>query len=253
MADQHGPRPSGENQGGNNDGGGGYFGSGQRGDRSGPPGGYGGGGRGPNPGYGGGGRPGGGRPGGGRPGGGRPGGGRPGGGRPSGGQGGFGGGGGGSGGGGGRSFGPRQDGGRFDGPQQRPMRLPKPDIVHKDDAILIVNKPAGVPVLHGNSPTLCEMVDGLTGARRRRMRVAHMIDDACSGGVLYVAMRDSEDSPRDQTHPETSYLALVEGVFDEAAARTGETISAPVSRSSGLGATPSTHIRVVDSGNGLSL
>jgi ubiquinone/menaquinone biosynthesis C-methylase UbiE len=133
------------------------------------------------------------------------------------------------------------------------MRLPKPDIVHKDDAILIVNKPAGVPVLHGNSPTLCEMVDGLTGARRRRMRVAHMIDDACSGGVLYVAMRDSEDSPRDQTHPETSYLALVEGVFDEAAARTGETISAPVSRSSGLGATPSTHIRVVDSGNGLSL
>ncbi len=140
---------------------------------------------------------------------------------------------------------------RREGP--RPPKLPKPDIVHKDDNILIVNKPAGIPVLHGNSPTLCEMVDGLTGARRRRMRVAHMIDDECSGAVLFVAMRDSEDSPRDQTHPETSYLALVEGVFDEATALSGETVSSPVARSSGLGATPSSHIRVVDSGNGLSL
>lgn len=135
----------------------------------------------------------------------------------------------------------------------RAVRLPKPDIVHKDDYILIVNKPAGIPVLRGASPTLCEMVDDLTGARRRRMRVAHMIDDECSGAVLYVATRDSEDSPRDQTHPETSYLALVEGVFDEAAAQSGETVSSPVARSSGLGATPSSHIRVVDSGNGLSL
>ncbi|MCA9275314.1 MAG: methyltransferase domain-containing protein [Phycisphaerales bacterium] len=164
--------------------------------------------------------------------------------------------------GGGRSGGPPRFGGnRFDAPrggprperESRAPRPPKPVIVYKDDSILIINKLAGVPVLRGASPTVCEMVDALTGARRRRMRVAHIIEDQCSGGVLFVSMRDTEDSPRDQTHPETTYLALVEGVFDEEKAQMGETVSAPVSRSTGQGATPSTHIRVVDSGNGLSL
>ncbi|MCR9076341.1 MAG: hypothetical protein NXI07_09925, partial [bacterium] len=97
------------------------------------------------------------------------------------------------------------------------------------------------------------MVDTLTGARRRLMRVAHIIDDTCSGIVLYVATRNSDDSPRDQTHPETTYLALVEGVFDEDKLRTGETVSAPTSRYSGQGATPTSHIRVMESGNGLTL
>ncbi len=85
------------------------------------------------------------------------------------------------------------------------------------------------------------------------MRVAHIIDDTCSGIVLYVATRNSDDSPRDQTHPETTYLALVEGVFDEDKLRTGETVSAPTSRYSGQGATPTSHIRVMESGNGLTL
>lgn len=262
MADQQGPHHSG----GHNSGG--YYGAGRRSDRSGSShhggpadanqgrnsaGGYGSGGQNPgqgggqgggrpprqNTGFGGGGRAGGNRPSPGRPGG-FPSGGRPGGGRP----GGFSG--------GSRPSGPRGlDMDRREAP--RAPKLPKPEIVHKDNNILIVNKPAGIPVLHGASPTLCEMVEDLTGARRRRMRVAHMIDDECSGAVLFVAMRDTEDSPRDQTHPETSYLALVEGVFDEAAIRSGESVSAPVARSSGLGATPSSHIRIVDSGNGLSL
>jgi len=85
------------------------------------------------------------------------------------------------------------------------------------------------------------------------MRVAHELDTHASGIVLFVAMRDSEDSPRTQTHPESSYLALVEGVFSEEASRVGETVTGAVAHSSGIGATPSTHIRVVASGNGLSL
>ncbi len=97
------------------------------------------------------------------------------------------------------------------------------------------------------------MVDELSGARKRLMRVAHELDAHASGIVLFVAMRDSEDSPRTQTHPETSYLALVEGVFSEEASRVGETVTGAVAHSSGIGATPSTHIRVVETGNGLSL
>lgn len=154
---------------------------------------------------------------------------------------------------GGRPGGPRGDDRFGDEDRKRTPKPPKPDIIHKDDSILIVNKPAGIPVLKGPSPTLCEMVDSLTGARRRLMRVAHIIDDTCSGAVLYVATRNSDDSPRDQTHPETTYLALVEGVFDEDKQRTGETISAPTSRYSGQGATPTSHIRIMESGNGLTL
>ncbi len=236
MAHNNGNRPSGghpERSGGQ----GGYYGQGQRSgggggggghsSRGGRPGGPGGGNR-----FQGGSGRGGPRPGG--PGGGRFGGGRPGG-RPD-----------------PRQGGPRGD--RFgDEERKRGPKPPKPDIIHKDDSILIVNKPAGIPVLRGPSPTLCEMVDTLTGARRRLMRVAHIIDDTCSGIVLYVATRNSDDSPRDQTHPETTYLALVEGVFDEDKLRTGETVSAPTSRYSGQGATPTSHIRVMESGNGLTL
>ena len=140
-----------------------------------------------------------------------------------------------------------------DGPREVRVRYPKPNIVDKDNYILLVNKQAGIPTRKGQSPTLVDMVDELSGARKRLMRVAHELDTGASGIVLFVAMRNSEDSPRTQTHPETSYLALVEGVFDDEAKNIGETISGSVSQSSGLGATPSTHIRVVDSGNGLSL
>ncbi|MGV6813820.1 MAG: methyltransferase domain-containing protein, partial [Phycisphaerales bacterium] len=126
-------------------------------------------------------------------------------------------------------------------------------IIEKDNFVLLVNKPAGIPTKKGPFPTLVDMVDELSGARRRMMRVAHELDTQASGIVLFVAMRDSIDSPRTQTHPETSYLALVEGVFSSEANTVGETITGAVSHSSGLGATPSTHIRVVAAGNGLSL
>ncbi len=133
------------------------------------------------------------------------------------------------------------------------VRYPKPNIIEKDNFVLLVNKPAGTATRKGESPTMVDMVEELNGARKRMMRVAHELDTQASGIVLFVAMRDSVDSPRTQTHPETSYLALVEGVFSEEASRVGESVTGPVSHSSGLGATPSTHIRVIESGNGLSL
>ncbi len=144
-------------------------------------------------------------------------------------------------------------GDRRDQQREERNRPPKPDIIEKDNFVLLVNKPAGIATKKGQFPTLVDMVDELNGARRRMMRVAHELDLQASGIVLFVAMRDSEDSPRTQTHPETSYLALVEGVFSEEASRVGETITGSVTHSSGLGATPSTHIRVIESGNGLSL
>tara|TARA_R110002073_G_scaffold239285_1_gene400527 strand:- start:15823 stop:17901 length:2079 start_codon:yes stop_codon:yes gene_type:complete len=170
---------------------------------------------------------------------------------------------------GGPPFGQRQQGGpgrgynsgggygdprdRRDDEREERVRFPKPVIVEKDNFVLVVNKPAGTATRRGESPTMVDMVEELSGARKRLMRVAHELDAQASGIVLFVAMRDTEDSPRTQTHPETSYLALVEGVFSDDAKLTGESITGAVSHSSGIGATPSTHIRVVESGNGLSL
>ncbi len=118
---------------------------------------------------------------------------------------------------------------------------------------MAVYKPAGIPVKGGHSPTLVESVDQIAAARRSRMRVAHDIDAYASGIVLFAETRKSEDTPRQQTRPETTYIVVVEGVFDDEDHRVGKTINAPVSKWSGQGATPATNLRVLDSGNGLSI
>ncbi len=143
-------------------------------------------------------------------------------------------------------------GGRDDRRDNMP-RPPKAKIIFKDAFVMAVYKPAGIPVKGGNSPTLVESVDQIAGARRSRMRVAHDIDAYASGVVLFAETRKSEDTPRQQTRPETTYVVVVEGVFDEEEHRVGKTINAPVSKWSGQGATPATNMRVLDSGNGLSI
>lgn len=143
--------------------------------------------------------------------------------------------------------------GRRDNPRDTGPKPPKATIIFKDSFVLAVYKPAGIPVKGGQSPTLVESVDQIAGARRARMRVAHDIDAFASGIVLFAETRNSEDTPRQQTRPETTYIVVVEGVFEEEEHRTGKTINAPVSKWTGQGATPATNLRVLDSGNGLSI
>ena len=147
-------------------------------------------------------------------------------------------------------------GGRFDRPDQREEKMPTPpkaNVVFKDDAVCVVDKPAGLPIRGEDHNTLRESVWQLAFVRREKMRPAHEIDTLASGAVLLVRTRDETETPRQMTRPETNYLCVVEGVFDEEVAKSGSSINGPVVGSTSTGANPVTHFRVLESGNGLSL
>jgi 23S rRNA-/tRNA-specific pseudouridylate synthase/ubiquinone/menaquinone biosynthesis C-methylase UbiE len=170
-------------------------------------------------------------------------------------------------------FGGGNGGGRGGPPRGRPMgrpmgrpdgrqdfreepRMPKPpkaDVVFKDDAVCVVNKPAGLPIRGESHETLRESVWELGFVRKHKMRPAHEIDTLASGAVLLVRTRDEVDTPRQMTRPETNYLVLVEGEYDEEVVKTGSSINGPVEGSTSSGANPVTHFRVIASGGGLSL
>ena len=130
---------------------------------------------------------------------------------------------------------------------------PKANIIFKDDAVCVVDKPAGLPIRGDDHNTLRESVWQLGFVRREKMRPAHEIDTLASGGVLLVRTRDETETPRQMTRPETNYLCVVEGVFDEETRKTGSSINGKIKGSTSTGANPVTHFRVLESGNGLSL
>lgn len=153
----------------------------------------------------------------------------------------------------------QRDGGNFGGQRdQRETKIPDPpkaNVVFKDDAVCVVNKPAGLPIRGEDQDhnTLRESVWQLAFVRRQKMRPAHEIDTLASGAVLLVRTRDETETPRQMTRPETNYLCVVEGVFDEEVAKSGSSINGKVEGSTSTGANPVTHFRVLESGNGLSL
>lgn len=150
-------------------------------------------------------------------------------------------------------------GGRFDRPDPRDQRdekmptPPKANVVFKDDAVCVVDKPAGLPIRGEDHNTLRESVWQLAFVRREKMRPAHEIDTLASGAVLLVRTRDETETPRQMTRPETNYLCVVEGVYDEEVAQSGSSINGPIVGSTSTSANPVTHFRVLESGNGLSL
>jgi len=152
-----------------------------------------------------------------------------------------------------------QHGGRYDQRDQRDQREeklptpPKANVVFKDDWVCVVDKPAGLPIRGEDHNTLRESVWQLAFVRREKMRPAHEIDTLASGAVLLVKTRDETDTPRQLTRPETNYLCVVEGVFDEETAKSGSSINGKVVGSTSTGANPVTHFRVLESNDELSL
>lgn len=147
--------------------------------------------------------------------------------------------------------------GQFDRRDMRqPPKGPKPPkavVVFKDDAVCVVDKPAGLPIRGEDHNTLRESVWELPFVRREKMRPAHEIDTMASGAVLLVRTRDETETPRQMTRPETNYLVLVEGIFDEEVVKSGSSINGPIEGSKSKGANPITHYRVLETNNGLSL
>jgi 23S rRNA pseudouridine1911/1915/1917 synthase len=110
---------------------------------------------------------------------------------------------------------------------------PKDFIVHRDDALVVVDKPAGLVVHPASShrgETLVSLLEGIAGGGESgRPGIVHRLDKDTSG--LMVVAR-SEDAHRELSRQikarevRREYLALVEGTLD---ARTG-TIDAPLGR-----------------------
>jgi len=132
--------------------------------------------------------------------------------------------------------------------------MPRADIVERTEGVLVVNKPPGMPVRgEDDEITLRGCVRELAFARRQRMKPWHTIDAEASGAVAFVTGEDREDLAVPDGRPEVTYLALVDGLFEDGIAQTGTTINAPVIGADARGSTPVSHLRVVDAGADTSL
>jgi len=103
---------------------------------------------------------------------------------------------------------------------QRPPRRGELPILFEDDAIIVVNKPAGlltVPLPRRDAAPSVEdaLVDHLRSKGRRRPFVVHRIDRDTSGLVMFATRADAQSRLKDQFRrheAERIYLAVVYGV-----------------------------------------
>jgi 23S rRNA pseudouridine1911/1915/1917 synthase len=110
---------------------------------------------------------------------------------------------------------------------------PEPRIVHADDAVLVVDKPAGLvvhPAPSHRGPTLVDFLAGAVGGGEGdRPGIVHRLDKDTSGLMLVARTEAAHAALSAQIKArevERIYLALVEGTLDS---RSG-TIDAPLGR-----------------------
>lgn len=110
------------------------------------------------------------------------------------------------------------------------------EIIHEDDHIVVVNKPAGLVVHPAVGHTRGTLVHGLlhgralaTGSDPSRPGIAHRLDKDTSGVLVVAKSEQAYGSLVDQFRTRTvgkTYLALVHGAFVETEGR----IEAPIGR-----------------------
>ena len=153
-------------------------------------------------------------------------------------------------------------------PKPAPSPGPSPEVVYADDAVVVVNKPAGLTTVrhpeeaaeHGARarrflpPTLADMLPGLLGEPNRPVRAVHRIDRDTSGLVVFARTPEAERHLGQQFRAHTidrRYLALVRGrpqagriesriVRDRGDGRRGSTTEP------GEGQRAITHVRIVE-------
>jgi 23S rRNA pseudouridine955/2504/2580 synthase len=96
-----------------------------------------------------------------------------------------------------------------------PARAVEFPIVHEDDALIVVDKPAGTAV-HGGSGVSFGVIESLRAARpqARFLELVHRLDRETSGLLIVAKKRAAlvalQDAFRER-HPEKRYVALVKG------------------------------------------
>jgi len=100
---------------------------------------------------------------------------------------------------------------------QRQPRSPHPAIVYEDDAVVALNKPAGlpaVPVPGSDTPSAWSLLSAELRRRKQRAFVVHRIDRFTSGLLLFAKTEPDRDALVRQflAHtPVREYLAVVRG------------------------------------------
>jgi 23S rRNA pseudouridine1911/1915/1917 synthase len=112
---------------------------------------------------------------------------------------------------------PRKRRSRFSAGRNKPHFSRELSILYEDDAVIAVNKPAGllaVPVPGSDAPSALSLLVHALEPRRQRALVVHRIDRFASGVLLFAkTMRDRETLVRQfLAHtPVREYLAVVRG------------------------------------------
>jgi 23S rRNA pseudouridine1911/1915/1917 synthase len=109
----------------------------------------------------------------------------------------------------------------------------RPLVVHLDDALAVIDKPAGLvvhPAPSHKGETLVDLLEGIVGGGERgRSGIVHRLDKDTSGLMIVARDEDAHRSLSAQINRREvlrEYIALVEGAVE---ARTG-TIDAPLGR-----------------------
>lgn len=110
---------------------------------------------------------------------------------------------------------------------------PSPRIVHEDEWIVVVDKPAGLvvhPAPGVRGPTLVDLLEGLAGGEAGRPGIVHRLDKDTSGLLVAARTEQAHAALAAQVaarEVDREYVALVEGRLRS---REG-TIDAPIGRS----------------------
>lgn len=99
-----------------------------------------------------------------------------------------------------------------------PPTTPWLDILHKDQDIIVVNKPSGLLSVPGRSPDLYDSALARVRASHPLAQTVHRLDLGTSGVLLLATQRKAEANLRQQFQDRRTrkvYLALVEGVMEE--------------------------------------
>jgi 23S rRNA pseudouridine1911/1915/1917 synthase len=112
---------------------------------------------------------------------------------------------------------PRKGGHRSGKPDRRNRFLGKLVMLYEDDAVVALNKPAGlpaVPIKGSNTPSAWSLLSAELKPRRQRAFVVHRIDRFTSGVLLFAKTERDRDALVRQFldhSPVRQYLAVVRG------------------------------------------
>ncbi len=121
-----------------------------------------------------------------------------------------------------------------------PSRLKNVSVIFEDDALLAVNKPAGLAV-HGGAETKNELLSVLASAGAGKLYLAHRLDKATSGVVLLC--KSAELAAQVQAvwqSVDKYYRALVFGAPEP------QTISTPLAGADGRNQNAESHLDVME-------